>query len=82
MKCALSLFALIASIFAARYSRAAEPAIKRLDGSTITPAQIDESVTRLMRAAEVTGAGIAIFNPHSVQFLKAYGFREKERNLP
>lgn len=61
---------------------AADPVIKRLDGSTITTAQIDETVMRLMRAAEVTGVGVAIFDPHRLQFLKAYGFRDKEKKLP
>ena len=28
-----------------------EPGVKRLDGSTISPAEIDATVTRLMRAA-------------------------------
>ena len=61
---------------------AAEPGIKRLDGSTITTAQIDQTVTRLMRAAEVTGVGLAIFDRHTVRYLKAYGFRDKEKALP
>jgi CubicO group peptidase (beta-lactamase class C family) len=52
------------------------------DGSTITAAQIDETVTRLMRAAKVTGVGIAIFDPRTVQLLKSYGFRDKDNSLP
>jgi CubicO group peptidase (beta-lactamase class C family) len=59
-----------------------QPAIQRLDGSTITPAEIDATVTRLINAAEVTGAGVAIFNHGKVAYLKAYGFRDKEKNLP
>ncbi len=39
-----------------------QPSIKRLDGSTITSAEVDETVSRLMRAADVTGVEIAIFN--------------------
>jgi CubicO group peptidase (beta-lactamase class C family) len=58
------------------------PAIKRLDGSTISPAEIDQTVSRLMNAAEVTGAGIAILNNSKITYLKAYGFRDKEHNLP
>ncbi len=61
---------------------AAQSTIKRLDGSTITPAEIDATVTRLMKAAEVPGAGIAIFNDGKVAYLKAYGFRDEENNLP
>jgi CubicO group peptidase (beta-lactamase class C family) len=58
------------------------PDIKRLDGSAITPAEIDTTVTRLMRAARVPGIGIAILNDGKVAYLKAYGVRDKEKNLP
>ncbi|HTZ96810.1 MAG TPA: serine hydrolase [Terriglobales bacterium] len=62
---------------------ASQPAaIKRLDGSTITPAGIDATVTRLMTAAEVTGIDIAILNDGKVAYMKSYGFRDKEKNLP
>ncbi len=60
----------------------AQSIVKRLDGSTISPAEIDATVTRLMRAAEVTGAGVAIFNDGKIAYLKAYGFRDTEKNLP
>ena len=59
-----------------------ESAVKRLDGSSITPAQIDRTVTRLMRVADVTGVGIAIFNDGKIAYRKAYGLRDKEKNLP
>jgi CubicO group peptidase (beta-lactamase class C family) len=58
------------------------PTITRLDGSTIRTAEIDEIVTRLMKAAEVTGAGIAVINEGKIAYLKAYGFRDKDKNLP
>jgi CubicO group peptidase (beta-lactamase class C family) len=61
---------------------AAAQSIQRLDGSTISPAQIDTTVARLMKAAEVTGAGIAIFNDGKIAYLKAYGFRDTEKSLP
>jgi len=56
--------------------------IKRLDGSSIMPSQVDATVTRLMRAGEVTGVGLAIFNGGKIAYLKAYGVRDKEKNLP
>jgi len=59
-----------------------QPSIKRLDGSTITSAEVDETVSRLMKAADVTGVGIAIFNDGKVAYLNAYGFRDKDQNLP
>jgi CubicO group peptidase (beta-lactamase class C family) len=59
-----------------------QTAVRRLDGSTISPAEIDATVTRLMRAGEVTGAGIAILNHGAVAYAKTYGFRDKEKKLP
>ena len=41
---------------------AAEPRVRRLDGSTVSFSEIDETVTRLVSAAKVTGIGIAILN--------------------
>jgi CubicO group peptidase (beta-lactamase class C family) len=57
-------------------------AVERLDGSTITPAEIDATVTRVMGAAEVPGVGIAIFNHGKVTYLKAYGLRDEGKDLP
>jgi len=56
--------------------------VKRLDGSTITSAKIDETVTRLMHAAEVTGAGVAVINHGKIVCEKTYGFRDTKNNLP
>jgi CubicO group peptidase (beta-lactamase class C family) len=56
--------------------------IRRLDDSAIAPAEIDQTVTRLMRAARVPGVGVAILNDGKVTYLKAYGVRDKEKNLP
>jgi CubicO group peptidase (beta-lactamase class C family) len=56
--------------------------IKRLDGSAIAASEIDETVSRLMHAAKVTGAGIAILNQGEVVYLKAYGFRDMKKSLP
>src|SRR5215469_2117525 len=60
----------------------AQASIRRLDGSIITAADVDRSVAGLMKSAEVTGAGIAIFNHGKIAYLKGYGFRDKEQNLP
>lgn len=57
-------------------------AIRRLDGSKISGAEVDATAARVMKAAEVTGAGIAIFSHGKIAYLKAYGFRDKEKNLP
>ncbi|MBK6796008.1 MAG: serine hydrolase [Acidobacteria bacterium] len=59
-----------------------EPTVKRLDGSTIAPPEIYATVTRLMRAAEVTGVSIAILNDGKIAYLKSYGVADKEKSLP
>ena len=56
--------------------------ITRLDGSTISPNNIDAIVTSEMQSAHVEGAGIAIFNDGKLVYLKAYGFRDKAKRLP
>ena len=61
---------------------AQQSTVTRLDGSSISVAEIDATMTRLMKAAEVTGAAIAVFHNGKVELLKAYGFRDKEKNLP
>jgi CubicO group peptidase (beta-lactamase class C family) len=61
---------------------APQAAVRRLDGSTISPEEIDRTVSRLMRAAEVTGVGISILSHGRVAYQKAYGFRDTEKRLP
>jgi CubicO group peptidase (beta-lactamase class C family) len=61
---------------------AGKTAVRRLDGSTFTAAEVDGAVTRLMKAAKVTGVGIAIFNKGKIAYLQAYGFRDTKNNLP
>lgn len=56
--------------------------VKRLDGSVITSGEIDATVNRVMKAAEVPGLGLAILNDGKIVCLKGYGLRDKENNLP
>jgi len=72
---AAALILILASSLAAQ-------TIRRLDGTTISAAEIDATVTHLMQAAEVPGVGIAIFNDHKIAYMKAYGVRDKEKKLP
>jgi CubicO group peptidase (beta-lactamase class C family) len=60
---------------------ARQGSVLRLDGSTIKSAEIDSTVTRLMNAAEVTGAEIVILNSGKIVYSKAYGLRDKEQGL-
>jgi CubicO group peptidase (beta-lactamase class C family) len=56
--------------------------VVRLDGSTIAPEEIETSVNRLMGAAKVAGIGIAILNNRRLVYLKAFGSRDIDNNLP
>lgn len=59
-----------------------ETKIKRLDGSTISAAELERTVTRLMSAARVTGIGIAIINDSKIVYVNGFGFRNKEGRQP
>jgi CubicO group peptidase (beta-lactamase class C family) len=56
----------------------ATPSVRRLDGTTISHAEIDATVARLMTAARVPGLALAIINDGQVAFIKAYGWRNVE----
>lgn len=68
-------------VFAA-WAAAQQSAIIRPDGGNLTPAQIDSTVNRLIQDAHVTGAGVALFHRGKVVYLKTYGMRDSEKNLP
>jgi CubicO group peptidase (beta-lactamase class C family) len=57
-------------------------AVKRLDGSAISAAEIDSTVNRLIAAAKVPGLGLAILNDRKIVYLKGYGLRNTEKRLP
>jgi CubicO group peptidase (beta-lactamase class C family) len=56
--------------------------VKRLDGSEIAAGEIDATVSRAMKAAAVPGVGLAILNNGKIVYLKGYGLRDQEKNLP
>ena len=55
--------------------------IMRLDGSRLTSSEIDATVTQLMKVANVTGVGIAVFDGGKISYLKAYGQSDTETGL-
>jgi CubicO group peptidase (beta-lactamase class C family) len=78
----LLAFLLVPSAHSGAQRSLGPPAVQRLDGTSIAPAEIDATVTKLMQGAHVTGTGIAIFNDGKISYLKAYGERDKEKHLP
>jgi CubicO group peptidase (beta-lactamase class C family) len=81
MKRALLAFLAMSATLAA-FAAGPQTVVKRLDGSTISAAEIDATVSRLMKAAEVTGVDIAVLNHGKVAYMKSYGLRDTEKNLP
>ncbi len=81
MKKSTLLFAMAAATTALS-AHGEQTSVKRLDGSRISAAAIDATVAQSMHRAQVPGAGIAILNQGKVAYLKAYGFRDKEQQLP
>ena len=63
-------------------SAAQQPSLTRPDGGNIRSAEIDSTVSRLIQAAHVTGAGVALFHDGKVVYLKTYGMRDAEKDLP
>ena len=76
------LFASLLLAFSVSFACAQPGPILRPDGTGLTSAQIDATLQQLMQSAHVTGAGIAIFHNGKVAYLKAYGQRDTEKNLP
>lgn len=54
--------------------------IMRLDGSKISVSEIDQTVKRLMEAANVQGLDLAILNNKKAVFIKSYGYKNKPEN--
>ncbi|MFD2920703.1 serine hydrolase domain-containing protein [Terrimonas rubra] len=71
----LLMFVLITSRLTAQTNT-----IKRLDGSTITVADIDRTVNKVMAAANVQGLGLAVLNNNKTVFVKTYGYKNKPQN--
>src|ERR1700742_365985 len=58
------------------------PVIHRLDGSKITPQQIDAEVKQLMAKGRVPGLGLALIENGRIVYVQTYGFRSVENNQP
>ncbi|WP_426479329.1 serine hydrolase domain-containing protein [Chryseobacterium sp. CBSDS_008] len=81
LACSKILMVLLASFISISVS-GQTGVIKRLDGTALAAPQIDDTVMRLMSAAKVEGLELAILNNNRVSYQKAYGFKDKEKNMP
>jgi CubicO group peptidase (beta-lactamase class C family) len=72
----------LTTVLGSTFLFAQQLSVTRLDGTKISPSQIDTAVARLMGTAHVTGVGIAVWNNGKVVYLKTYGERNTEEHLP
>ena len=56
--------------------------ITRLDKSTITTAQLDSEIRRLMAAANVQGLAISVFNNNKAVYSKCFGYTRSDTKAP
>jgi CubicO group peptidase (beta-lactamase class C family) len=54
--------------------------IIRLNGSNISPLEIDQTIKHLMDSANVQGLDLAILNNKKTVFIKSYGYKNKSKN--
>ena len=57
-------------------------AVRTLDKRTLTPAQIEATVSNLMAKGKVTGLGLALINNGEIVYLNAFGLANAEKGLP
>ena len=73
---------ILAIAIAAALGAAGAARVTRLDGSRIAASEIDNTVSHLMQAADVTGVALALFNNRRPAYVKAYGFRDTDARAP
>lgn len=56
--------------------------VTRLDGRTLSPAEVERTVERLMHAARVPGLALAILNRGEIVYLRGFGYRDVGRKAP
>ncbi|MBL0084549.1 MAG: serine hydrolase [Saprospiraceae bacterium] len=54
--------------------------ITRLDGSKIMVSDIDQTVIKLMEAAQVQGVNLAILQQNKIAYVQSYGYKNKPQN--
>ena len=71
---------LLGLLFSFNFALGQNQQITRLDGSRISPSEIDQTVKRLMDTANVQGLDLAILNNKQTVFIKSYGYKNKPKN--
>ena len=72
---------LLVLLLIAMPARAAE-SIRTLDGRTLTPEQINQTVQSLMQEEAVPGLGLTLIRDGQIVFRNTYGLRDVAQKLP
>jgi len=59
-----------------------EAAIRRFDGQPVSSDRIDQEARRMMAEAKVQGLAMAVIDAGQVVFVRSWGYRNVEKNLP
>lgn len=78
----MSAAILVAGIVLALGTAGAEHAIRGFDGKPVTAERIDRESKRMMAEAKVNGLAMAVINNSKVVFVRSWGHRNVEKNLP
>jgi CubicO group peptidase (beta-lactamase class C family) len=79
----LTLLALvIATLAPAAEAQGIRGSVRRLDGRTLSAAEVERTVERLMRAGRVPGLALAILNRGEIVYLRAFGVARDEPRVP
>lgn len=58
------------------------PTIERIDGSKITADSLNNKIEYLVKAANVSGAAVSVFNNNKPVFSRTYGLADVQNNVP
>jgi CubicO group peptidase (beta-lactamase class C family) len=56
--------------------------LRRLDGTSVSNKEVDATVKRLIKTANVTGIALAVLNDDKLAYAKGFGYRNVEKKLP
>ena len=73
-------FVLIIASFSLSMSFAQK--LKRIDGSKISVDSLNAKIEYLMKAAQVSGVAVSVFNDNKPVFSKTYGLADVQKNIP
>jgi len=57
-------------------------ALETLDGSPVSPAELEAAIEEAMQKANVAGLSVAIINDGQIAYTHAFGFRDKAAGIP